>query len=183
MSSTEQEQGLQLPEHVTKLLKSKRYVHLATSKDNVPHASLMNYTYYSKNDKPYIIISTPRETTKYRNIEANGNVSLLIHDWVAGDEEVAPTGRRNSLYELLANMNKAEIRSVSVMLNGRARIIDPKTEENDYKFYKSLHLNNGLVDEAQAETFISNECNSVVLITVDSCQITNTNNEVQTYEL
>ncbi|PVH17076.1 uncharacterized protein CXQ87_004636 [Candidozyma duobushaemuli] len=174
----------QLPEHVTKLLKSKRYVHLATCNANIPHASLMNYTFYSKNDKPYIIISTPRDTTKYRNIEANENVSLLIHDWVAGDEEAAPpSGRRNSLYELLANMNKAEIRSVSVMLNGRAQIVDPKTEEADHKFYKSLHLNNGLVDDAQAETFISNECNSIVLITVDSCQITDTNNKVQTYEL
>ncbi|GBL47763.1 hypothetical protein ACI3LY_003365 [Candidozyma auris] len=180
MSNPSPDRELRLPEHVTKLLKSKRYVHLATAKDNVPHASLMNYTYYSKNETPYIILSTPRDTTKYRNIESNPHVSLLIHDWVAGDDELAPSGRRNSLYELLANMNKAEIRSVSVMLNGRARIIDPASE--DYKFYKSLHLNNTLVDEAQAETFIQNENNSVVLITVDSCQITNTNNEVQTYE-
>lgn len=172
-----------LPEHVTKLLKSKRYVHLATCNANVPHASLMNYTFYSKNGKPYFIITTPRDTTKYRNIEANENVSLLIHDWVAGDEELAPTGRRNSLYELLANMNKAEIRSISLMLNGRAQILDPSTQEEDYKFYKSLHLNNGLVDEAQAETFILNEGNSVVLIAVDLCQITDTNNTVKTYEL
>lgn len=171
----------QLPDSVVKLLKSKRFVHLATCFDNVPHVSLMNYTYLNKDSSHYIIISTPKDTTKYKNIIANPNVSLLVHDWVAS----APTPgeeqgrRRNSLFELLASINKAEISSVSVMLNGEAAEV-PK-DGSDYEFLKSLHLNNGFIDEVQAQNYITKDDNALVIITIKSCKVTDANDNVQEY--
>lgn len=169
-----------LPDSVVKLLKSKRYIHLATSLNDKPHVSLMIYTYYSKGDQSYIIVSTPKDTTKFKNLSSNPNVSMLVHDWVASHDE--PSGgekRRNSLYELLANINKSEISSVSVMLNGEAKILEPQDE--NYEFLKSVHLNNGVIDDTQAEAFISNCDNRLVLISIDSCQVTDASNNIQQY--
>lgn len=173
-----------LPESVVKLLKSKRFVHLATCLNNVPHVSLMNYTYYTKGETHYIIISTPTCTTKYQNIVSNPNVSLLVHDWVASnpaapEEQIA--GRRNSLFEFLANINKAEISSVSVMLDGQAEVVDAEKDAEKYKFWKSLHLNNGFIDEVQAQNYIAKDDNALVLITIKSCKVTDANDNVQLY--
>lgn len=171
-----------LPDSVVKLLKSKRFVHLATCFDNVPHVSLMNYTYYSTEDTHYIIISTPTCTTKYKNIVSNPNVSLLVHDWVASNPSGAEeqgTRRRNSLYEFLANINKSEISSVSVMLDGQAAVVD--AEDAKYSFWKSLHLNNGFIDEVQAQNYIAKDDNALVLITIKSCKVTDANDNVQLY--
>lgn len=170
-----------LPDSVVKLLNSKRFVHLATCFDNVPHVSLMNYTYYNKNGTDHIIISTPTCTTKYKNIVSNPNVSLLVHDWVASNPTSGEDSgkRRNSLFELLTNINRSEISSVSVMLNGTAEVVD-KTSE-DYEFLKSLHLNNSFIDKVQAENYITKDDNVLVLIIIKSCKVTDANDNVQLY--
>ncbi|KAM3165274.1 Pyridoxamine 5'-phosphate oxidase-like protein [Lachancea thermotolerans] len=87
-----------LPEHVLSLLKTSKYLHLATCSkpECIPSVSLMNYTYISPEkvfvaDKEkgatgerrhYIIMATQRDTEKYENIAQNPEVSVLIHDWV-----------------------------------------------------------------------------------------------------
>ncbi|SCV05128.1 LANO_0H00650g1_1 [Lachancea nothofagi CBS 11611] len=87
-----------LPEHVLSLLKTSKYLHLATCSkpECIPSLSLMNYTYispdrvyapegteHSSTDKcHYIIMATQRNTEKYENIIQNPQVSVLIHDWV-----------------------------------------------------------------------------------------------------
>lgn len=170
-----------LPDSVVKLLKSKRFVHLATCLNNVPHVSLMNYTYYNKEGADYIIISTPTNTTKCKNIVSNPNVSLLVHDWVASNPTAAEdTGkRRNSLFELLTNINKSEISSVSVMLDGDAKVVDKASD--DYEFLKSLHLNNAFIDEIQAQNYITKDDNVLVLITIKACKVTDANDNVELY--
>lgn len=170
-----------LPDSVVKLLKSKRFVHLATCMNNIPHVSLMNYTYFSKEGNHLIIISTPTCTTKYKNMEANPNVSLLVHDWVASNpasgEEVGK--RRNSLFELLTNINRSEISSVSVMLDGTAEIVDKN--DKDYELFKSMHLNNAFIDEVQAQNYITKDDNALVVIKIQSCKVTDANDNVQLY--
>ena len=94
----------------------------------------------------------------------------------------APTepreGRRNSLYELLANINKNEISSVSVMLDGKAQIL--ATDDPNYGFYRSLHSNNNQIDQDQAKTYIDCD-NALVVVEIEKCKVTDTNNNVQEY--
>lgn len=167
-----------LPESAIKLLKSTRFLHLATTHNDFPHVSLMNYTFYQANGEDYVIITTPRDTTKYNNIKHNHRVSMLVHDWVsAKTEEDQP--RRNSLFELITNLNKAELNSVSVMLTGEAQIIGEADEK--YTFLKSLHLNNDTIDPDQIEYYVRDDGNELVLISLKSCKITDTHNKIEEY--
>ncbi len=49
---------------------------LATTRENKPHCSLMAYV--ADEDCSQIYMATHRDTTKYRNLRKNPNVSLLI---------------------------------------------------------------------------------------------------------
>lgn len=83
------------PNHLTNLIKTSKYVHLATaSTDCIPSVSLMNYTYIpadktfkgNSNDKDcYIIFATFNNTEKYINILSNPIVSMLFHDWITAN--------------------------------------------------------------------------------------------------
>lgn len=173
-----------LPDSVVKLLKSTRFVHLATSKNDIPHVSLMNYTYINRGDTDYIITSSPKGTTKYENITSNPNVSLLVHDWIsarAPEQEPSDLTRRNSLYELLTNINKAEISSVSVMISGTAEILDPDTDHDRFLFFQSLHKNNDSIDTVQSKNYIERDNVALILIAVEGVKVTDTNDNVQEY--
>ena len=63
-------------EKIKDLIKRKDMCVLATAFDNKPHCSLMAYV--TDDDCGAIYMVTGRETTKYRNISANPQVSLLI---------------------------------------------------------------------------------------------------------
>lgn len=167
----------ELPNSVVNLLKTKHFVHLATCLNNTPHVSLMNYTYYSQGPNHYVIISTPINTTKYKNMTNNPRVSLLVHDWITSTQP--ETGRRNSLYELLTNINKAETNSVSVMLDGEASVVDKA--DKSYTLYKSLLLNSGFIDDVQASNYLTSDDNALVLITINACKVTDASNNVQLY--
>jgi nitroimidazol reductase NimA-like FMN-containing flavoprotein (pyridoxamine 5'-phosphate oxidase superfamily) len=72
-----------LPPEVVQCLENARFLHLATCSDNMPHVSLMNYTYlpsspYSR--APVIIMTTNLASKKMNNLASNPNVSLLVHD-------------------------------------------------------------------------------------------------------
>lgn len=167
-----------LPNSVTSLLKEKHFLHLATCWDNKPHVSLMNYTYISKNNSHYIVLSTPKNTTKYANITKNPRVSVLVHDWIKSNPEEG--GRRNSLYELLTNINRAEMtNSVSVMLDGDAQVLN--SECSDYEFWKSLHLNSGFKDDIQAANYLTSDDNALILVTIEACKVTDAKNNVELY--
>ncbi|KAG7194180.1 uncharacterized protein KQ657_004889 [Scheffersomyces spartinae] len=181
---------MQLPDSVTSLLKSKRFLHLATCNDNVPHLSLMNYTYYKKTDNEhYIIMSTPKNTDKYNNMLANPQVSVLVHDWLATNNKASGEsdaedlkGRRNLLYDFLVNLNQSEISRVSVMINGKCQLLDKTENKDTYEFYKSLHRNNKKFDEVQVKNYIEDdEDNALVVIAITLCKVTDTNNNVETY--
>ena len=68
-----------LPFHVVRLLEASQLCFLSTSHNNDPHLSLMNFTYYQKDE--LVIMCTKRDTKKFRQIIKSNTVALLIHDF------------------------------------------------------------------------------------------------------
>ncbi|KAJ4287011.1 hypothetical protein N0V90_012892 [Kalmusia sp. IMI 367209] len=148
-----------LPEEVTVCLQNARFLHLATSADNVPHISLMNYTYlpstpYSRH--PTIIMTTPPSSQKTHNLASNPLVSLLVHDWVSHrpptlhqtggrSPSPRPNPRSGSLAELLLGMNTASLSRISTTINGVAQLIPSGSPEEEW--YKQQHLVNNTFGE------------------------------------
>ncbi|KAL2258824.1 hypothetical protein VTK26DRAFT_7701 [Humicola hyalothermophila] len=89
----------ELPQEVVQCLENARFLHLATACDNIPHVSLMNYTYlpsspYSRS--PVIVMTTNPASKKTNNLTTNPNVSLLVHDWVSHRPTPTAQARRLS---------------------------------------------------------------------------------------
>ncbi|KZZ96104.1 FMN-binding split barrel-related protein [Moelleriella libera RCEF 2490] len=146
-----------LPPEVVQCLENARFLHLATCTENVPHVSLMNYTYLPSSphsSAPVIVMTTNTQSRKTTNIVANPNVSLLVHDWVS---HRPPTqGRRmsggspgpehrSSLASLLLNLNSTAMSSISATIGGAARLAPAGSEEE--KYYTEQHLANNTFDE------------------------------------
>lgn len=140
-------------------------LHLATCTANIPHVSLMNYTYLPSHpfasDKlqpgPVIVMTTNPSSKKTINLVQNPNVSLLVHDWVSSrpphmaDRERSPVGARagrSSLANMLMSMNSAAVSSISATINGSATVLENGTEEE--KWCKQQHLANNTF-EGQAD--------------------------------
>ncbi|KAK4178284.1 putative pyridoxamine 5'-phosphate oxidase [Triangularia setosa] len=152
-----------LPTEVVQCLENARFLHLATCHDNVPHVSLMNYTYlpsspYS-NSLPEIVMTTNPASKKMNNLATNPNVSLLVHDWVSHRPTTTTQSRRlsnghsspsreppSSLAALLFNLNTSAVSSISATINGSARLVERGSEEE--KYYRDVHLANNTFDSA-----------------------------------
>ena len=63
---------------IRKLIQSQDICVLATSRNNTPHASLMGYV--PSEDCSTFFLATYRNTTKFANLQANPEVSLLLDD-------------------------------------------------------------------------------------------------------
>ncbi|KAK0730065.1 hypothetical protein B0H67DRAFT_596320 [Lasiosphaeris hirsuta] len=155
----------ELPSEVVQCLENARFLHLATCTDNVPHVSLMNYTYLPLSpfsSSPVIVMTTNPASKKMNNLVANPNVSLLVHDWVS--HRPTTTSRRlsggarsaspgpappSSLAALLFNLNTSAVSSISATINGAARLVDSGSDEE--KFYREKHLDNNTF-ETEAST-------------------------------
>ncbi|KAK4156753.1 hypothetical protein C8A00DRAFT_30304 [Chaetomidium leptoderma] len=152
-----------LPREVVQCLENARFLHLATCSDNVPHVSLMNYTYlpaspYSRT--PVIIMTTNPASKKMNNLASNPSVSLLVHDWVSHRPTPTAQARRlssdasasrspereppSSLAALLFNLNTSAVSSISATINGCARLVERGSDEERY--YRDLHLENNTFD-------------------------------------
>ncbi|KAK3216981.1 hypothetical protein GRF29_1g1563644 [Pseudopithomyces chartarum] len=143
-----------LPEEVAVCLQNARFLHLATASDNVPHVSLMNYTYLPStpySPHPIIIMTTPHSSQKTHNLASNPLVSLLVHDWVShrpptldqaarSPSPTRPGPRSGSLAELLLGMNTASLSRISATINGLAQIVPTGSPEEEW--YKAQHLAN-----------------------------------------
>ncbi|CCC07714.1 hypothetical protein SMACR_01281 [Sordaria macrospora] len=151
-----------LPPEVVQCLENARFLHLATCVDNMPHVSLMNYTYLPSSPysdgSPVIVMTTNPASKKMNNLVANPNVSLLVHDWVSHRPSTShqrrpsggspgPEHRSSSLAALLFNLNTSAVSSISATINGSARLVDRGSEEE--KFYREKHLENNTFDSEQ----------------------------------
>jgi len=119
-----------LPEPVINVLNRACLCFLATASVELsPHLSLMRFSYckpLSAADGEVLVLSTRRETLKYKMLTQNRNVALLVHDFVSEEEgdarnyEVAMTGSAR----------------YSITLNGRVtEEVGEMAEE-----YRAIHL-------------------------------------------
>ncbi len=68
------------------LIRNNKTCVLATSADNKPHCSLMAYTVNETCREMYLI--THRTTRKYKNLQKNPHVSLLVDTRATSDDSV-----------------------------------------------------------------------------------------------
>jgi len=156
-----------LPDEVITCLQNARFLHLATCSDNIPHVSLMNYTYLPSTpycSSPIIIMTTPSSSRKTQNLESNSLVSLLVHDWVShrpptlsqpgrSPSPSRPAPRSGSLAELLLGMNTASLSRISTTINGVAELVPSGTEEETW--YKAQHVANNTFSPGGEDTYSS----------------------------
>ncbi|KAK1911045.1 hypothetical protein P3342_011647 [Pyrenophora teres f. teres] len=156
-----------LPDEVITCLQNARFLHLATCSDNIPHVSLMNYTYLPSTpycSSPIIIMTTPSSSRKTQNLESNSLVSLLVHDWVShrpptlnqpgrSPSPSRPVPRSGSLAELLLGMNTASLSRISTTINGIAELVTSGTEEETW--YKAQHVANNTFSPGGEDTYPS----------------------------
>lgn len=76
-----------MPEKMIGLLKANDMCVLATCRDQKPHCSLMAYVTDDKGLTVYM--ATRRDTTKFRNVQENPRVSLLVDTRVQGSSDRA----------------------------------------------------------------------------------------------
>lgn len=159
-----------IPAPVAELIEHNTLLHLATSKDDEPSVSLMNFSYIPPTElaPATIVLSSKPQTTKVANIKANPRVALLIHDWTNRTEK-----QSHGLSEILHNLNQAQVGRTSVTLYGSARI--PHGEEAEY--YRAQHL----AKNPNAECFIRNA--EIILVVPHRARLADFKDHVQTFEL
>ncbi|KAF2163161.1 hypothetical protein M409DRAFT_57824 [Zasmidium cellare ATCC 36951] len=165
-------QSDRLPQEVVTCLENARFLHLATCTSNIPHVSLMKFTYLPSHPfpststlppGPAIVMTSNPSSKKTSNLLSNPNVSLLVHDWVSSrppntlsgaDRERSPTGGpRSSLAQMLMQMNSTAVSSISATINGSAHVLASGTPEE--KWCKEQHLANNTFDEDQENLSLS----------------------------
>ncbi|KAF0234234.1 MAG: cytoplasmic [Desulfovibrionaceae bacterium] len=67
-----------IPEEMARMIRELDLCVLATSADDVPHASLMSYAV--EPDLQYIHMATPANSRKWANLKRNPNMALLIDE-------------------------------------------------------------------------------------------------------
>lgn len=182
-----------LSKKLISLIKSSKYVHVATcANDCAPSVSLMNYIYvpadktYNQSDKnDCIIFATSEESEKFMNILTNPTVSLLFHDWVAANNlsvrKNSISGQQNSttnndrLVDFLDELDDSELNQISANVKGVAEIINPLGPES--KYYKKLLLR----ANPDADVFINVENTIVIKIRMESAKVTDRENNTVTY--
>ncbi|XP_014561194.1 hypothetical protein COCVIDRAFT_87529 [Bipolaris victoriae FI3] len=154
-----------LPEEVVTCLQNARFLHLATCSENIPHVSLMNYTYLPNtpySSSPIIIMTTPASSRKTQNLESNSLVSLLVHDWIShrpptlsqpgrSPSPTRPAPRSGSLAELLLGMNTASLSRISTTINGVAQMVPSGSEEEIW--YKAQHVANNTFSDGTEDIY------------------------------
>lgn len=174
-----------LPDTVTDLLAHSKFLHLATCSDNVPHVSLMNYTFINadgesscellKSSQNLILIATPKNTKKFNNLKKNNKCSILVHDWVTNNSNNV---NENSVLKLLQSINQNEVGDLSITVDGHVVkfLEDPKS--SDYDFFKQLHLKKN----PDAKAFVEGDNTAFILIQVDESRVSDSQNNVENYK-
>lgn len=150
----------------------------------------MNYCFIPKGDGlpyeegPVIVFATGEATQKYRNIQANRHVSLLVHDWVAArggkrgsiSNGVTPSGNPStatSLSHILKSLNQTELSNLSATISGEAKIVEGPEAEF---FRQKLRDSN----PPEAKCFV--ESAKVVTVKLVAATVADVHNRVSTYE-
>lgn len=167
-----------LPDSVLKRLAKSSFVHLGTSLHDVPHVSLMNYTFIGPDDRfnddpqDLILLATNKDTTKYRNLASNPRCSILLHDWVSD------AGKDGTILGLLQSINHQEVSELSCTLKGHVyEILDVANQPDKFNYYKKLHL----VKNPSASAFTEGADVVLLLIQVDGSEVADASNNISQY--
>jgi uncharacterized protein YhbP (UPF0306 family) len=144
-------------EEMIEVLRSQDMCVLATAFDNIPHCSLMAYITDEHCRKIYMI--THKETKKYKNLQANPSVSLLIDTRLSKKNlprEKVQALNANGIFALVESAGESEVL--------RNRFIDAHPHLQDFAMHQnaalfvvelqSMQLLNGAVD---ASSIVLNE--------------------------
>lgn len=177
-----------LPSTVVDLLAHSKFLHLATCADNIPHVSLMNYTFIEpQNDNTsercqllqtaqnLILVATPKNTKKYENLSKNGKVSVLLHDWVTHSSS---QGNEHSVLRLLQSINQSEVGELSVTLDGHVVKSLDDVKSDEYQFFKDLHLKKN----PDAKAFVEGDNTAFILIQIDESKVSDSQNNVENFK-
>ncbi|EIF47204.1 hypothetical protein HII12_004927 [Brettanomyces bruxellensis] len=172
-----------LPKDVLERLSKSNFLHLATCSDNIPHVSLMNYTFIGpeesfkssdvKQPKYLILFATNKNTEKYENLVKNPRCSILVHDWVTSD-----TANQDSILNLLHRLNQAEVSELSCTLSGHVFKFLDKKDGKEFNYYKDQHLRRN----PKAKAFMEGDDFALVLIQIDCSKVVDTSNHIAQYK-
>lgn len=126
-----------LPPAVTAVLERASLAYLATVEEGLPHLSLMSYTHADDEELgPVLVMTTRRDTKKYRALCATPSVAVLIHDFdgvrraPAGAEPGAGAGTGSG------SSGGSGGGTLAVTVYGEALLVDGPTAER----LRSAHL-------------------------------------------
>ncbi|KAI9138053.1 hypothetical protein BKA69DRAFT_1127674 [Paraphysoderma sedebokerense] len=184
-----------LPPKVVHSLQTSSFAYLATSSNNIPHLSLMNYTFQNDQLHPFIILSTRRDTKKFQHVMQNSNVALLVHDFSGTRESTkdqinSKSSSSNSSSSPSADRTSSSsspnltpdsdhlttddsTKKYSITLNGHCTVIPSSSKEESV--LREIHLKTN----PQYRNFIVGEDISILKVTIDSCRICDVNDYVE----
>jgi len=168
-STTSVELRPPFPEEVVQLLRSSVLCYLSTLSDGAPHLSLMNFTYCPADEK--IIMSTRRDTTKYRALLQNKRVAVLIHDFPDQERERAAAAAASAKK---AGKNGNYAQTYSVTLYGSVQVETGAAAGR----YRALHLERN----ANQRQFIVGDNIGILTVLVDTARICNQQDQVHSWE-
>ncbi|CAM9178817.1 unnamed protein product [Hapterophycus canaliculatus] len=152
-----------LPDDVVRLLQASRLCFLSTFSDDHPHLSLMNFTYYpGKRQIPVIILSTRRDTKKYKLLQTGRNVAILVHEFPESGGSCGGGGSGSKS-------------KVTITLNGEATIQEGEHAER----YRDLHVGKN----PDSMTFITGPNIAIITVRVRSARICNVRDEVTVWNV
>lgn len=192
----------QIPKDLLRLIKSSKYVHVATCSSNcVPSVSLMHYIFVSSTEifhkhehstsidrNDYIIFTVFEKSVTFSNVMSNPNVALLFHDWITAKNL---TLRKKSVHDnvdcsfvgsestklnnFLRDLNQSELNQVSATVNGIADIVNPDCEESTY--YRRLLL----TANPDADIFILGEETAIIKVKIQKIKVSDMENNTSIY--
>ena len=156
------------PDEVVQLLRSSVLCYLSTLADGAPHLSLMNFTYCPADEK--IIMSTRRDTTKYRALLKNKRVAVLIHDFPAEERQRAAAASARA-----AGHSGDYAQTYSVTLYGSVQVETGAAAER----YRAMHLERNGAGQRQ---FIVGDNIGIITVLVDKARICNQADKVRIWD-
>mgnify|MGYP002849110899 FL=1 len=156
------------PDEVVQLLRSSVLCYLSTLADGAPHLSLMNFTYCPADEK--IIMSTRRDTTKYRALLKNKRVAVLIHDFPAEERQRAAAASAKA-----AGHSGDYAQTYSVTLYGSVQVETGAAAER----YRAMHLERNGAGQRQ---FIVGDNIGIITVLVDKARICNQADKVRIWD-
>lgn len=192
----------QIPKDLLRLIKSSKYVHVATCSSNcIPSVSLMHYIFVSSAEtfhkheysieidcNDYIIFTVFEKSVTFRNVMSNPNVALLFHDWITAknltlrkksvhskDDFSFVESESTKFNNFLRDLNQSELNQVSATINGIADIVNPNSEESTY--YRRLLL----TANPDADIFILGEDTAIIKVNIQKIKVSDMENNTSSY--